>query len=353
MAGKNKDSLLDDNFLEDEETEHSFHDDRFGEEFEHSAIDVSDSSLPEPKDKSGDGKKKAEFEIEVASDTPDKDKGRWVADDKRDGEPDFPNEDEIKQYSKDVQARISKMTARTHAERRRADDIQRQLAEAEKFAKELLQRNNQLSELIESGEKVLVSEHKSRLDSQLAAAKIAYREAHEAGDTNGMIAAQEAIAKSAAAIDRLSVHRPQPMPRVEESALQQVFRTQAQPQVDETAKQWQEQNSWFGKDTVMTAFAMGVHTELVKNRGISPADQAYWTTLNSEMKKRFPDRLGQDRQSNQPRRTETIVGTAARTGQNTTPKKVTLTESQVKLANRLGLTVEQYARQVYLEQNKD
>lgn len=343
MAGK-KSSMIDDDFIDDGEEEHSFRDDSIGEF-------VHDVSLPEPSDKDKDkdkSKEKDELVIEVASDTPDKDKGRWVADDGKDGEPEFPSEDEIKNYSKDVQNRISKLTARTHAERRRADDLSRQLEAAAKFADDMLKRNNQLSALVEDGEKVLVSEHKSRLEAQLTQAKNAYREAHEAGDVAGMTAAQESLAKAAAALDRVSVHRPAPLPRVQQEEFDTVFKAPAaQPQkVDDQTRQWQEKNQWFGKDALMTAFAMGVHTELTKNKGIMPSDPEYWSSINKEMQKRFPERF---QSQTAPRRTETIVAPVQRTG-IVNPKKVTLTESQVKLAKRLGLTVEQYARQVMKEQ---
>lgn len=330
-------SLLDTDFLDDDEDDFSLRDD--------TTIDVSDE-LPPAKD--DEGKKKPEKKdddlvIEVESDVPEKDRGKWVADDEKDGKPEEVTDEDLRNYSKEVQSRIKKMTARSHAERRAKEDLQRQYQEAIKVAENLLKRNNQLSELVESGEKVLVGEHKSRLEAQLNAAKQAYREAHEAGDVNGMTAAQENLAKAAAAMDRVSVHQATPLPRMSEEDFRKQF-APVQPQVDAQTQAWREKNDWFGKDTVMTGFAMSLHTDLTRNRGVGPNDPAYWRTINTEMKKRFPEKF----ETAAPRRQTTVVAGGNRSGSSES-NKVVLTESQVKLAKRLGLTTEQYARQILLD----
>jgi hypothetical protein len=346
MAPK-KGSLLDTDFLDDDEDDFSLRDDTeidLSDDKEDVEVEVKEEKKPSKKDKEDD------LIIEVENDTPDKDKDRWVADDEKDGKPDEITEDDLRKYSKEVQSRIKKMTARTHAERRRADDRERQLQEAIRVAGDLLKRNNQLSELVESGEKVLVGEHKSRLESQLTQAKVSYREAHEAGDVNGMAAAQENIAKAAAAMDRVSTHQATPLPRISEEDFRRQFAQQ--PQIDPQTQAWREKNDWFGKDTLMTGYAMSLHTELTRNRNIQPQDQAYWKTINTEMKKRFPEKFG-DAPANGARRAAPVVAPAGRMG-SSEARKVVLTESQVKLARRLGLTTEQYARQVMLDaKNKE
>ena len=347
MMAKEKNSLLDTDFLDDEEDDFSLRDDTeidLGDDKEPVEVEVEDGKKP-AKEKEDD------LVIEVADDTPEKDKGRWVADDEKDGKPDEITEDDLRKYSKEVQARIKKMTARTHAERRAHEETKRQYQEALKAAENLLRRNNQLSELVESGEKVLVGEHKSRLESQLAQAKIAYREAHEAGDVNGMAAAQENIAKAAAAMDRVSTHQATPLPRISEEDFRRQFAPQ-QPQIDPQTQAWREKNDWFGQDTLMTGYAMSLHQELTRNRNIQPSDPAYWKTINTEMKKRFPEKFGAA-PANGARRAAPVVAPAGRTG-SSEARKVVLTESQVKLARRLGLTTEQYARQILLDaKNKE
>lgn len=340
MAPK-KSSLLDGDFLDDDEDDFSMRDDT--EIDLHADEKDEEVDVDEKPEKKPSKKKEDDLVIEVESDVPEKDKDRWVADDEKDGKPDEISEEDLRKYSKGVQERLKKLTARQHAERRRADDKERQLQEAIKVAENLLKRNNQLSELVESGEKVLVGEHKSRLESQLAAAKTAFREAHEAGDITAITAAQEAMAKAVAAMERVSTHQATPMPRISEEEFRKQF-TPATPQVDAQTQAWREKNDWFGKDTIMTGFAMSLHTDLTRNRGIAPTDPAYWKTINTEMKKRFPEKF----ESAGPRRQATVVAPGSRSGSGES-NKVVLTESQVKLAKRLGLTTEQYARQILLD----
>lgn len=285
-----------------------------------------------------------DVEIEVVDDTPLADRGRPTADNLSDDD----GETEAEKYSKKVKARIDKETAKTHAERRAKEERERQLNEAAELARRLIQENNHLKGLIENGEKVLVSEHNGRLESQLTQAKSAYREAHEAGDVNGMIAAQETMAKVTAQMDRLSVHQVAPLQRMDEAReLQRINpQTQQQPGPEPEALQWQEKNKWFGRDEVMTSFAMGYHAQLVNREGILPSDKEYWQRLDGEMRKRFPERFSA---GTAPRRTETVVAPATRSGGGRVTRKVTLTESQAKLARRLGLTLEQYAQQLAAE----
>ena len=342
-----KNSMLDADFIDENDIEEANKDDFEDNSFE---IDFSDDKPAKKADKpekpAKTKKDEDELDVEVVDDTPDKDKGKWVADD--DDDTDFANEEEIAQYSKDVQKRIKRYTARSHAERRRAEDYERQLNEAKKMMASLIDRNNRLSDLVENGEVALIGEHKGRIESQLDAAKRLYREAHEAGDPDGMTVAQEQIAKAAAALDRLSMHRPVKLERADPRAYQQPVQPQ-QPRVSEETAEWQERNkAWFGKDTAMTAYAMGVHANLVRNEGVRAESPEYWKRLDKEIRDRFPERFkGQG--SNGQRRG--VVAPATRTS-GVTGNKVTLTETQVKLAKRLGLTTEQYAMQVLKEQRQ-
>ncbi len=189
-----KNGLLDQDFEEFEDDTQP----QFGE----------DQPVVSPKKKEDD----SDISVEVVDDTPEEDRGKWVAD--KDGDDPEPEDDAAK-YSRRVKDRIAKETAKVHAERRAKEERERQLAEAVTFAKHILEENNQLKGLIENGEKVLVTESSSRLEGQIAAAKSAYREATEAGDVNGQLAAQENLAKAVAERDRLSTHRPQPLQRID------------------------------------------------------------------------------------------------------------------------------------------
>lgn len=312
--------------------------------------DVEDKGFFKPDDLNEQPPKKTEEDltVEVVDDTPEQDRGKWTAD-KQSTDAAEDDEDEQTKYSRRVKERIAKETAKVHAERRAKEERERQLQEAVTIAQKLIAENNQLKGLIESGEKVLMTESSGRIDGQIAAAKFALREAHEAGDINGQIAAQENLAKLIAEKDRISQHRPMPLPRMEERALQRFTAPQQPQQVqpDPEALRWQEKNKWFSRDEAMTAYALGLHSQLVNREGILPSDgKEYYDRIDSEMRKRFPERFGRDAA---PRRTDTVVAPAVRSNGGKVTRKVTLTESQARLARRLGLTLEQYAQQVAAE----
>jgi len=295
-----------------------------------------------------------QIEVEVSDDTPEPDRGRWVADDNRDGEPEIPDDEEVKGYAKGAQKRIQQMTARIHAERRRADEVARENQEAINLAQRLMRENNQLKDVVTRGEQVLMGEHKGRLQSLLDQAKVAYKEAHDAGDANGMVAAQEQIASAIAKMERAAAQRPMALQKEDES----VFTRQPQPQQpaapDPAAVKWAEKNTWFGRDDAMTGYALGYHKQLVERDGILPDQPEYYKRLNQEMRQRFPDRFrsngGNGREVSE-RRSAPPVASVSRTG-NSAPRTVRITESQARLAKRMGLTIEQYAQQVVAEQDQ-
>jgi len=340
-------SLIDNDFIE-EGDEDQF--DPFKDDHEEDRAPFNDKELFVEDKKAA--KEKDGFEVEIVDDTPEEDKNKWVADDERDGEPDIPDEDEVKEYSKNVQDRISKLTARMHAERRAREERERQFNEAIDFGKRILDENNRLKELVEGGEKVLLDEHKGRLEGQLSAAKARYREATEAGDTDGIIAAQEEISRAVAQMERLTGHQPQTLPRSDPEyfnryAPQQEQKDQQNQRVgpSEQALEWRKRNPWFDNDVTMQAFALGVHRQLVDN-GVEVDTPDYYKAIDKEVRSRFPERFKREAS----RRQDTVVAPANRSSQRTPGRKVRLTESQVRIAKRLGLTPQQYAEQLILEQ---
>lgn len=309
---------------------------------------------PEPTEveypkKPGKEPEQPEIEVQIGDDTPEPDRGKWVADDAKDGEPDIPGEDEVRGYAKGAQKRIGQMTARIHAERRRADEVLRENQEAVNLARRLLQENNSLKEFVNQGQKVLMGEHRGRLQGVLDAAKMSYKEAHDAGDANGMVAAQEQIASAIAKMERASATAPTPLVPTDEAFLQPRQRQPQPVEPDPKAVKWQERNGWFGRDDAMTGYALGLHKQMVERDGITPDQPDYYKTLDQEMRRRFPDRF---RSSTNGRREPPPVGAVSRTGNGATPRRVQITESQARLAKRLGLTVEQYAQQLVVEEDQ-
>lgn len=313
--------------------------------------DENDENFVEVPEKKSPAEKqgKEELEIEIVDDTPEKDRGKWKAgdDDDKDNKKSDDDDDDIKSYSERVQKRIARETAKGHAERRAREERDRQLNELAEFSKRIIAENNQLKGLVENGEKVLVTEHTGRLESQLAAAKIAYKEAIEAADVTGQVEAQTNIAKIAAAMEQASRHQARPMPRTADTEIDRYVTPQRAAGPDEAAMQWKERNKWFGKDEQMTATAMGVHQHVVSREGISPNDPEYYKRIDQEMRKRYPERFEAEGNGQTVRR-QPPVGAVTRTGGRTV-RRVTLSETQAKLARRLGLTPEQYAEQLVAE----
>lgn len=340
-----KNSMLDNDFIEDGD----FDEQQDGRSERWSPPEPTEVVQPQA------GKAKGpDIEVEIGDDAPEEDRGKWVADDERDGEPDLPGEDEVRGYAKNAQKRIGQMTARIHAERRRADEVLRENQEAVALARRLMQENNQLKDFVQQGEKVLMGEHQGRLKSMLEQAKIAYREAHDAGDATGMVAAQEAIASAIAKMERAAAQPPMRLQKEDESIFNRAASAQPQQQQpDPAAVKWAEKNTWFGRDDAMTGYALGYHKQLVERDGISPDQPEYYTRLNQEMRRRFPDRFRSNGSNGAmpERRAAPPVGAVSRTG-NGAPRRVQITESQARLARRLGLTVEQYAQQIVAEQDQ-
>jgi hypothetical protein len=336
-----KNSLLDSDFIEDGDFDE--------QEDKWTPPEPTEVIRPEVPGKA----KGPDVEVEIGDDTPDEDRGKWVADDSRDGEPEIPGEEEVRGYAKGAQKRISQMTARIHAERRRADEIARENQEAVNLARRLMQENNALKNFVEQGEKVLMGEHQGRLRSMLEQAKVAYREAHDAGDANGMVVAQEAIASAIAKMERASAQQPLRLQKEDESIFNAPPQQPQQVQPDPAAVKWAEKNTWFGRDDAMTGYALGFHKQLVERDGILPDQPEYYSKLNQEMRRRFPDRFRQNGSNGAlpERRSAPPVGAVSRTGSGA-PRRVQITESQARLARRLGLTVEQYAQQLVAEQDQ-
>lgn len=322
--------MIDNDFIDDDENDFSAQDlskekpDRLHVETE---LDLEKD--PEPKKE-----EPSDLEIEVVSDVPDEDKGKRVA--KDDDDLVEPDDEEKRQFGKKTRKRIDELVSQAHAERRRAEEYQRQLEAAVEYNRKLVTRANSLSDVVEGGEKALLEEHQNRLKSDMDKAKRQYAEAHEAGDVNGMTAAQEAMAKVAADLSHVSRYRPTTLKREEEFKPQITER----PPVEETTQKWQEKNTWFGRDDRMTAYALMVHNDLVNNKGVKLASPDYWKSIDTEMRQRFPEKFEEA-----PRRRQPIVAPATRNA-GAEVRRVTLTESQVKLARKLGLTPEQYAREM-------
>lgn len=283
-----------------------------------------------------------EFDIDIQDDTPDPDKGKpLLAPELEDlGE---PTEDELEKYSKDVQARIKRVTFEKHDQRRKKEEAERQLDEASRL-------NQAMRRQLAQFEAFSVEQAKSRVTVELADAKKQVAKAFEDGDANALADAQDRLSRLAPQHEQISRY----VPRTEEELAQGDLRPQQRaPVQDREAEQrlfkWMEGNKWFQQDDTMTKYAHGVHMQLVMAEPENVGTEEYYDKLSREMRKAFPQKF----EANAPRAS---AGSGVVPVQRSAPaersggrKTVKLTETQVKLASRLGLTPKQYAEQLIKE----
>ncbi len=278
------------------------------------------------------------------------------------------DDEELEGYSEKVKKRINKLKYDFHEERRAREDAERLREEAVRVAQELNNKNQHFQTIINQGEGVLVNQIKERAGLAVDKARSEYKEAYETGETDKVIAAQEALIKAQSELTEAERQQAAVQSRYQQQEdymkaqanqpqqpQQEMPRQKAPAEPTEKAKQWQKDNPWFGNEDHkdMTALAYGVHERLVRDEGFDPNSDEYFEAINTTMRSRFPEYFdegdGQQVQTSSPsRRNSTVVAPASRNN-GARPRKVKLTHSQVALAKRLGLTNEQYAKQLTKE----
>jgi len=297
------------------------------------------------------------LDIEIVDDTPERDRGKA----RKEPLPEapkgvIPDDEELAQYSDTVQKRIKKISYEYHEQRRLKEAAERQVEEAARVAKSLYEHNQNLMRNLKSGEQSLVEQARGRVESQINQAKNRLRKAHEEGNTEELVNAQEELAGLMNQRAQVDNYRPQYQ---QEAAPPPVAPPKPTvPSVDSRTAEWSNKNPWFQKDTVMTATAFGLHQKLVNEQGIDPRSnpETYYAELDKGMRKYFPNHDWPDKQV-QPevrRQVSSVVAPAQRTNASISSdgRKVSLTASQVSLAKRLGLTPQQYAVEL-VKQMKD
>ena len=290
-----------------------------------------------PVDTSGKTPKAEEekLEIEVVDDTPPEDQGRKPMKEA----PAEVTDEELEQYGEGVKKRIQHFSKGYHEERRQKEAALREREEALRLAQQVLEENKRLQGSLGQGQAALLDQAKRVVANEIEDAKRKLKDAHEAFDTEGIIEAQEALAKAVNRAERVNNYRP-PALQPEKTEVQTVSQPVVQPQisVDPKARAWQDANSWFGTDKEMTAVALAVHENLVES-GVSTASDEYYEKINSRVRQLFPDAFPSEKPAKKP----SVVAPATR---STAPKKIVLTQSQVSIAKRLGVPLELYAKQV-------
>lgn len=283
------------------------------------------------------------IEIEIVDDRPEEDQ--------KNAQP-LPEEivqdienDDLEQYSKEAKQRLLQMKKLINDERREKEQAVREQQEAIRVAQSLVEETKKLRGRLTEGEKVYVSNAKEGAERQLELARIAYKEAYDSGDSDKVVDAQEKLTEAKFKVHEVASYRPQ----YDESALQtaenevKIPEQSQQPQrLDSKTQSWLDKNSWYGVDDDMSFLAMGIHRRLERD-GVTTGSDQYWNAIDTEIKKRFPEKFAGDNNSetkDSVKKPSTVVAPATR---STSPKKIRLTQTQLALAKKFKLSPEQYA----------
>lgn len=289
-------------------------------------------------------KAESDLDIEVIDDRSEEDRGK-----QKSKAPMELTDDEMEQYSERVKKRLQHFSKGFHDQRRAAEAAERERQEALRYAQQLVEENKKLKGTVNKNQEILLEQAKKQVEQELNSAKNKYKRAYEAGDSKALVEAQEALTNATLKADRVKNITLPPL-QEEESDVQPAYNT-PEPSVDSRATAWQAKNKWFGEDDEMTSFALGLHQKLVK-QGVNPQSDEYYEKINSRMRQLFPEQFtdeNDDPETEEPRRKANVVAPATR---SVAPKKITLTRTQVALAKKLGVSLEDYAKQVALELRK-
>ena len=250
------------------------------------------------------------------------------------------DDEDLSEYSDTVKKRISKLTNRFREEER-----QRQAALS--YAESVKKQNEELKQRLEKLDTNYVGEFDTRVTAQSQAAKEAYKKALESGDADALYEAQQNISRIAmeeANLKKIKADREEQAKRQETAPSQQAQPQQTQPRPDPRAEKWAQDNSWFGQDQTMTYAAFGIHKTMIEQEGFDPNSEDYYTELDNRIKSEFSHKFSDNKKSNAPR-VASAGSTASRSGAKRS-RTVKLTPSQIAIAKRLGVPLEEYAKHV-------
>ena len=259
------------------------------------------------------------------------------------------SDDEHEKYSNSVQKRINQLT-------KRAKEAEREREEALRYAQNIQAENTDVKQRLQTLDRSYIDEYGHRVSSEQARAKDELKSAIEMGDTDRQMQAQERITQLTLAADKHAQAKASRAAQAAQAEQQQAYAQQQAAQAqyqpaprqaapDQKAEEWASKNDWFGEDDAMTFAAFGLHKKLVQEEGFDPASNDYYDALDSRMKNAFPHRFPDEEVTRQNRSGQTVAGVSRSKGTGR-GKKVRLSPSQVTIAKRLGVPLEEYAKYV-------
>jgi len=314
-------------------------------EFEKTEFKYPDETENTGKPEEDDGS--LDISIEIEDDTPTQDRGQKP----------LPKElvdklevDELDKYSGEAKEKLVSMKKVWHDERRRADQAERERQAALDATQRLLDENRRLKTTLSNGEKEYISTAQNAAELEAEMAKRAYKEAIETGDSDRITDAQEKMTQATLKVNYTKNYRPTLQEQENEVQIPQV--QERRTTADAKTQEWTEKNQWFGSKKSMTAYALGVHEELADEYGQDfVGTNRYYKHIDETMRKVFPDYFNTmeapEEQQEEPQKAQkkasTVVAPATR---STSSKQVKLKLSQQAIAKKLGLTNEQYVREL-------
>jgi hypothetical protein len=275
--------------------------------------------------------------IDVEDNTPEEDRNKEPLPEKVKEE---LYNDELEDYSTKVKKKLIQMKKLAHDERREKENALREQQEAISFAQRVMEENKRLKSNLNNSEKNVLATVQRAVEMEMDAAKKAYREAYDSGDTDKVMEAQERLTQATLKVEKVKNFRPQPL-QEQETPVQMQPQPVQQVRPDPSAQAWQAENPWFGEDEEMTSLALGLH-ERLKREGVAVSSQEYYRRIDATIRKRFPEKFEEEaEQESRPVRKSSVVAPATR---STAPKRVRLNPSELNLAKKLNLTPEQYAK---------
>jgi hypothetical protein len=288
----------------------------------------------------------SDIEIDIVDDTPPED--RFIEPLPDDIKEDLEKADESQEYSKNVKTKFTQYKKAWHDERRAKEAALREQHETLEATQRILDENRRLKTMLHSGEKELISNYQASAELEVDKAERNYKEAYDAGDSDKLLEAQKELMRAEMKLDKAKNYRP--AVQTQENDVQTTPQPPQTQQMDPKVASWVSRNPWFvdPNKLAMRKLAEGVHEELAVRYGKAYiGTDEYFKSIDKEVARRFPEEFAAASKNDEekPQRTKpsTVVASAKR---STSSKQVVLSKTQAALAKKLGLTNEQYAREM-------
>ena len=280
-------------------------------------------------------------ETEIELEQPEEDVPRGTNEIELSEETPAKEEAEMEQYSESVQKRINRLTKKMR-------DAEREREEALKYAQNVQSEAEKIRQRMETLDQGFMNEYGQRISIQQQQAEANLKRAVELGDADATVAAQKELTNLTIAADGYARAQRQAEARAQQAQdMPQQPAPQAAPQPqrpDPKAERWAEKNAWFGQDEAMTFAAFGIHKKLIEDEGFDPQSNDYYNELDSRIKREFPHKFGEE-QSPSRKPAQNVAGVSRSTSSGRS-KRVKLSPTQVAIAKKLGVPLEEYAKYV-------